>query len=107
MSKINLITRENADSLGFDFEEIADMALEFECVYSEHRKGDSFFVEYVVEINEETFPEFDPKFHGFWKTNTFVHSSDHGYYRDDITTLQRVISKVKMIEVQNWEPVNN
>jgi hypothetical protein len=102
-----LISRDTAKEIGFDFDKVAESVREFECIYDEHRRGSNFFQIYVIEINEKYFPEFDSKFYGFWQTNNFIFDTEYGYDSRDITNLERVIPKIRIIKERYWEPVTN
>lgn len=102
---INKITRQNAKELGLDFNElINDMD---GISYEEHRRGSNFYTRSVIEINETYNPNVNRELDGFWETNTYVSDSDWGHEKSDITELNRVVKKEKVITETYWEKVEN
>lgn len=102
---INKINEEIAEQFGLNFDELLDDFLEDS--YNEHRRGSTFYVESIVEINEKNYPDIDKQLYGYWQTNQYVFSDGYGYDKRDIDTLTRVVSKEKTITVKYWEEVEN
>lgn len=69
----------------------------------EHRRGSTFFVRRIIEINEEILPN-NPELFGFWETNDFVWS-EQDYDKRDITELRRVQKAEKAVVTKSWEPI--
>ena len=102
---INKINEEIAEQFGLNFDELLDDFLEDS--YNEHRRGSTFFVQSIVEIDEENYPNIDKQLYGYWQTNEYIYSDDYGYDKTDIDTLTRVISKEKTIIEKYWEEVES
>ena len=68
----------------------------------EHRRGGTFFVQQIVKVDGEFFPN-NPELFGFWETNQFIWS-EQDYDKRDITELRRVHKAVKTTTVESWEP---
>lgn len=100
---MNQITRKLAKELNINFNDIISDIEEYS--YQEHRRGATFFTKGIIEIDEEFFPNVPRELDGFWETNTYVHSDDHGFDKDEIDTLTRVEKKVNIIEKIVWEKV--
>lgn len=103
MSMVNKITRANASELGVDFNELIDDF--FETSYEEHRRGSNFYTRSIVEISETYFPELSRELDGYWETNTYIFDSEYGREDGDITELNRVIKKERVITETFWEKV--
>lgn len=102
---INKITRATAKELGVDFNElINDMD---EISYEEHRRGSNFFTRSIVVINQEYFPDINRELDGFWETNTYVSDSEWGHEKNEITELNRVEKKERVITKTYWEKVES
>ena len=100
---INKITRATAKELGINFDElINDMD---ERSYEEHRRGSNFYVKSIVDINEKWFPEVPRDLDGYWETNRYVWDTDYGHDKYEITELNRVVKKEKVITETYWEKV--
>lgn len=69
----------------------------------DHRRGGTFFVNQIIEVTEEFFPN-NPELFGFWETNDFIWS-EQDYDKRDITELRRVQKVEKTVTVKSWEPV--
>ena len=102
MEMITKITRETHPN---DFDEFIDDY--WENSEFESRKGSTFWVKRIYQIDEQFFPDF-PDLWGFWESNKFVYDESTGdYWRGDITELTKVEKVEKTIVVQSWEPVLN
>ena len=78
----------------------------YEILYQEHRRGSNFFTKWIIEINEEYFPDF-PKWWGFWETNTFIWDETYGYDKSEIDELNRVELVEKIVKTTEWIKVEN
>jgi hypothetical protein len=92
---INKITKET-------YPDLWDKILEdvYDNTEMEHRKGSSFYTNYIFLIDEEFFPE-NPELHGFWMSETLIWD-DYGGDDSDITELTRVEKKKIVIEKEKW-----
>ena len=104
MNKITKITRENAKELGIKFN---DLIQDFDVTsYEEHRRGSNFFTRSIVTINEKFFPDIPRELDGYWETNTYVSDSEWGHELSDITELNRVEKKERVITEVYWDKMD-
>lgn len=74
-----------------------------------HRRSSNFYVESIVQFSPtdeylaKTVPNFE-RYHGTWKTNSYIRDTEYGTEWSEITTLTRVTKKTKLVEVTSWEP---
>ncbi len=101
---MNQITRKNAIELGLDFNELISDFVENS--YQEHRIGANFFTKSIIEINEKWYPNIDRKFDGYWETNTYIWDDNSGPEKDEITELNRVELKEKVVKTKYYELIN-
>tara|TARA_R110000851_G_scaffold290424_1_gene444761 strand:+ start:159 stop:473 length:315 start_codon:yes stop_codon:yes gene_type:complete len=93
MKKLNELKESQFEEL-FDYikEDLGSFIIDTE---SEHRKGNTFFNESIVKI-DNCFDKVDEKFHGLWKTNNYLSSSlENGF--DSVDTLTRVEKHTKIV----------
>jgi hypothetical protein len=97
---INVITRESVSK------ELFNLIIEDSCDTSrdDHRKGGSFYTQFIFEINEEYFPE-NPELWGFWESNAVIRDDYDGWENGDIETLTRVEKKTKTVVTEEWVAV--
>lgn len=99
MDKINKITKDTFDQdwdiLLEDYKEFSQM---------DHRRGSTFYVKRLLEINEEFFPELDRKYDGFWESNEYIWSEED-YDRRDIIEFNRVELVEKIVTTKEWKLV--
>jgi hypothetical protein len=76
----------------------------YDTTEKDHRRGSSFYCEFIFEINEEYFPD-NPELHGFWISNTIIWDDSYGIERKDIIELIRAEKKKVVIEKEKWVPV--
>ena len=98
---MNKISKKTFEGDFYDFLEYLE-----EKSFEEHRRGSTFYVKYVIDINEEDFPEVDRKYDGLWETNQFVESEED---RDlnEIYELNRVEKIEKTIIVTEYQLVKD
>ena len=85
---VNKITRESAKELGIDFNDlIKDF---YDTSYQEYHRNSTFSQQSIVEINEEYYPTVPKELYGYWETNEYDWSDEHGYISNHIDTLTRV-----------------
>jgi hypothetical protein len=102
---INTLDEKIAKDYGLDFDELLDDF--YDDSKSRHRRGSTFFKQSIVEINEEYYPNVNKELYGFWETNEYVYSDDHGFDKQDIDTLHRVVLKEKVVTTKYWEKVKD
>lgn len=100
---MNKITRESAKEMGIDFEIFLD---DMETSKEEHRRGSTFYMRSIVEINEKYFPEVPRELDGYWETNQYVWSEEYVDW-NEIKELRRVEKKERVITETYWEPVKD
>lgn len=100
---MNKITRESAKEMGIDFNSLLD---DMETSKEEHRRGSTFYMRSIVEINEKYFPEIPRELDGYWETNQYIWSEED-WDKDEIDTLTRVEKKERIITETYWEPVKD
>jgi hypothetical protein len=100
---MNTITRNTAKEMGFDFNSLLkDMTTS----KREHRRGSTFYLRSIVEINEECFPKIPRELDGYWETNQY-NWSEVDWDIDDIAELFRVEKKERVITEIYWEKVKD
>ena len=97
---ITKITRELAQTMGFDFEELVKH--DSEISYEEHRRGSNFYTRMIVTINEEWFPTVPRELDGFWESNTYISDADWGHETIDIQDLNRVVQIEETRVIKKW-----
>ena len=102
---INKITRKSAKELDIDFDILIDDFIDIS--YEEHRRGSDFFIQAIVEINENLGVNIPEEWYGYWETNTFVRDTEHGYNATDIFALTRVVQKEREVIETYWAEVTN
>lgn len=100
---MNKITRKSAKEMGINFNSLLD---DMEPSVQEHRRGSTFYMRSIVEINEKYFPEVPRELDGYWETNQYIWSEED-WDKDEIDTLTRVEKKERIITVTYWEPVKD
>lgn len=102
---INKITRKLAKKLGIDFDLLIDDFIDTS--NEEHRKNSNYFTQSIVEINQYLDDNIPEEWYGFWETNTYVNDYEHGYDRNDIDTLTRVVQKERKVIETYWAEVTD
>ena len=83
-------------------EQFEDFIDDFEeTSYEKHRRGSTFFLKWIIKIDEKWFPEVSRELDGYWETNKFVFSKED-YDRNEITELNKVEKKEKVITTTEW-----
>jgi hypothetical protein len=100
---INRITRDTAKEMGFDFNSLLEDFQENS--YEEHRRDSNFFVQSIVEIEEEWYPEVPRELDGFWETNMYVWDDSCEFNKGEIKELIRVEQRERTIVEKYWEQV--
>lgn len=100
---MNKITRKTAKEMGINFNSLLD---DMETSKEEHRRGSTFYMRSIVEINEKYFPEVPREFDGYWETNQYIWSEED-WDKYEIDTLTRVEKKERIITETYWEPVKD
>lgn len=101
---VNKITRTSAEKLGINFYELIETFVEDS--FLRHRMSSSFYKKSIIEINEKHHPTLDKSLYGFWETNEYIWDDDHGFDRDHIDILSRVIQEEKHIIQIHWTEVH-
>jgi hypothetical protein len=70
-----------------------------ETSFEDHRKGSSFYVQWVFDLTSQSIPE---KYRGFWETNQFIWS-DLDYDKDDIRELTKVEKVEEIKKTYAWK----
>lgn len=71
----------------------------------DHRRGSTFYVKRILEINETYYPEVDRKYDGFWESNEYIWSEED-YDKRDIYEFNRVELVEKVVTTKEWQLVN-
>jgi len=100
---INRITRDTAKEMRFDFNSLLEDFQQNS--YEDHRRGSNFYVQSIVEIKEEWYPEVPRELDGFWETSMYVWDDNYGFDKSDIKELIRVEQKERTIVEKYWEQV--
>ena len=74
-----------------------------ERTHFEHRRGSTFFVNYVFNLDAELLPN-NPELWGSWITDTIIWDTEYGS-DDRILVLYRVEPDIQIIEKKIWKRV--
>ena len=98
---MNKLTEKNCEKFGLEWEDLIHCEPVEEI--TSPGKHDCTWVEMIIEINKEDFPNADESVLGFWQAEAFERSYTDGSYLEQISFLVRVAQKE--VVVKRWAPV--
>jgi len=102
---INELNDKITEQFGLDFDQLLDTNNMIEDSYKKHRRDSTFWKQTIIGINVNNFPHINKELYGFWETNEYVWSDEYGFDKRDITILNRVEPKERIIVQKYWEKV--
>jgi len=100
---INRLDEKTAEKYGLNFDELIDDF--FEDSYKSNISNGSYYIQSIVKINKESYPDVNKELYGFWESNEYIYDDSIGFDKEEIHTLYRVVQSEKLVITKYWEKV--